>query len=976
MNISSILPPRSWRRRLVFVAAMLLALYAVAGFFIIPAIARPRLETMLSELVGMPVKIGSVSFNPFDLSASVRKVELDDGGSPVIAFEELYADVRALSLLRLDVALDSVHLQAPDVRLVLDKEGNVNLVQLFAADDAAPEPMLAAAEENAGLFPVSISTISIDAGRLHFRDEAQAQPFELELQPLRLELHDFSTQKDHAGRYVLSAKTGEDGTIDWTGNLTIDPLRADGEITLVNLRARTLAQYLGDLLRFDVKEGQIGLSTAFVFDGSGDESKIALGPGDLDVEALELREGPEGPAFLTLPQLRIGGISIDFDKSSISAATVSSSKARLNVWLDAKGAMGPPALFGDPSTPAAESAPAASEAGPGWAVAVGDIRIDDYGVAFEDRSFTEPVVFTVEPIDARVEKLSLAEGTNATIGVELGLPDNGSLKASGSAVLSPLAVELDVQLAGVGLDRFQAYIGRAAHINVESGKAAADGRLRVYAGDGGRTVIEYAGKAGVQELSVTDTIRSEDLIKWAALQLNEIAYTSQPAKLQIKQALVEQPYVRILIGKDGKLNLSELAVQPGAEDAEESKPAAVAEAASEPPMAIAIDRLEISDGLTDFADQSIQPNVATGIHNLNGEVLGLSSDPAAKSKIRLGGKVDKHSPAKISGTINPFNPAMQTDVTVSFDNVSLTIFTPYSARFAGYKIKRGKASIDLSYHVEGGRLKAENQIILDKLTLGERVQSSEATSLPVALAIALLKDRNGRININLPMSGDLDDPKFSYTSLFTTTLLDLIAKTVASPFSIVGSLANFDSDELEYVAFAPGSAVLDEAEGKKLDAISEALKERPALRLEVSGGVDPNADATGLAAAELTKALKRAKKAELKAEGEVVPKKLAEIELAAADYERLFAERYEEVFATKAPRDAQGAITGAARRALTDSFTIDEDGLRALAKKRAAAVQDRIIGNGIENDRIYLLESDLQRRQEQGEVRSELSLTS
>jgi outer membrane protein OmpA-like peptidoglycan-associated protein len=645
----------------------------------------------------------------------------------------------------------------------------------------------------------------------------------------------------------------------------------------------------------------------------------------------------------------------------------------LNAWLDANGAMGPPSLFGGPAD--AEAAPPA-ESGPGWSVAIGELSVDDYGVAFEDRRFEQPFAFAAESIKARIQKLSLSGGAPMTLNAELVLPDNGSLKATGSVALSPLAVDLDVQLAGLGLERFQPYVAGAFRVGIEGGRASADGHVAVQAVDGQPPMVAYNGKAAVQELSVTDNVRSEDLVKWATLQLNDIAYASRPPSLQIKEAVVDQAYARILIDKEGKLNLSQLSVAPAAEATAPAAPADTAEAQGGPAMAVTIDRLAINDGLTDFADFSIQPNVATGIHNLNGEVQGLSSDPGARSKMRLEGKVDKHSPAKISGIINPFHPATQTDVTVSFDNVNLTIFTPYSARFAGYKIKRGKASIDLVYRVEAGRLQAENQIILDQLTLGERVASPEATSLPVTLAVALLKDRNGRINISLPVRGNLDDPKFSYRAIVAKALIDLIAKTVASPFSIVGSLADFKREELEYVAFAPGSDDLDAEEQKKLDAMSEALKERPALRLEVSGGVDPATDTAALGVSELTKNLKREKKAELTKKGAAVPKKLSEIELSAAEQDRLFSKRYKASFGTDPPRDAQGAITEAARRALADSFTIDEGALRELAKKRAAAVQDHLISRGIENDRIFVLESDLKKSEQEGKVRSDLSLTS
>lgn len=969
MGMSAVLPPRSWRRRLAITAAVLVLLYAVAGFFVVPQFARPQLETLVSDLVGKPVKIGSVGFNPFALSLSLHDVTLE-GDSPSIAFEELYADVRARSLLRMAVVLDSLHLQAPHVRVVLDKQGNLNLAELFPSEEPV-EPVDEAAAD-AELFPVFIASITIADGVLVFRDEQPAEPFELELTPVTLELNDFSTRRDHAGRYILTAKTEKDGAIEWTGDLSIDPLRAEGEIALDKIRARTLSGYAGTALPFGVKKGTLGLKTKYVYDGSGDAMQLVLGPGDLTVDGLELREAKDSPPFLTLPQLQIGGVEIDIDKEKVKIKSIQTKGARLQAWLDADGAMGPAAVFGEASSTEAETAaPAADEGGKGWSVSIGEVALSDYGLQFEDRSLAPPFAFAVEPITAKVGKLSFAAGKKADVEVAIGLPDEGKVTLTGTAGLAPLAVDLDLRVTNIILNRFQPYVARAVHISVDSGTAGAEGHLKVHAAEGEAPVIEYAGNASVTDVVVNDTIREEELVKWGSLVINDLAYQSEPATLHATAILLEQPYARVLIDKDGNLNVGSLAVEPA-----EPVTEAATTGSEAPPMAVAIDTLTIREGLTDFADYSIKPSVDAGIYGLHGTIEALSSDPAAKSKVALEGKVDKHAPVRISGVMNPFNPMTQTDIEVKFNNVSLTLFTPYSARFAGYKIKKGKASVELDYHIENRKLVAENSVVIDKLTLGEKVPGPDVTSLPVKLAVALLKDRNGQISINLPMRGDLDDPTFSYGSILTNTLFDLLTKTVASPFSVLGSLANFDSEDLRNIEFAAGSAELDEAQTKKLDAIGEALRERPELRLEVTGRADPVADKAGLLEAELIRELQRAKRAEMKEQGLATPKKLAQIDLSPEDYDRLFKAKYEATFGTEPPRDEQGGFAEVARTALVGSLEIDDEDLRKLAQKRASAIQDRLAEAGVKQERVYILEVEVDAEFDGAGVKSELSLTS
>jgi hypothetical protein len=340
MTLSGILPPRSWRRRLVIAIVVLLVVYSVVGFLVIPVIARARMEALLADYVGKPVKVGGLRFNPFALSVAVDDFEIsDDQGPPILSFAELSANLRALDLIRFDVALDSIHLEAPRVRLVLDNEGNLNLAQLFAGERTTPEPEPPEEAEDEGLFPVSVTSITIVKGQLIFRDEAPAEPFELVLDPVQLELLEFDTRRDHKGTHVISANAGDHATLRWTGNISVDPLHAEGEITLDRIDAPTLVSYLREALPFVATKGLLKVQAQYVYDGAA--ASFVLGPGEVDVQTLELRESKDGPPFLTLQQLHVAGANVDFDKRSVAVAGLTSKKAQATAWLGAEGALGP-----------------------------------------------------------------------------------------------------------------------------------------------------------------------------------------------------------------------------------------------------------------------------------------------------------------------------------------------------------------------------------------------------------------------------------------------------------------------------------------------------------------------------------------------------------------------------------------------------------------------------------------------------------
>jgi len=213
-------------------------------------------------------------------------------------------------------------------------------------------------------------------------------------------------------------------------------------------------------------------------------------------------------------------------------------------------------------------------------------------------------------------------------------------------------------------------------------------------------------------------------------------------------------------------------------------------------------------------------------------VSGLSSNPASRAKVKLDGKVDKYAPVDINGEVNLLAAAKYTDIAMSFRNIELTSFNPYSGKFAGYNISKGKLSTELKYKVADRKLDAAHHIVLDNLEFGAKTDSKDAAPIPLKLAVALLKDRNGVIDVNLPVSGTLDDPKFRLGPIIWKAILGLLTKIVTAPFAALGALFG-GGEELAFVDFPAGSAVLPPEQVEKLNKLAKALIERPQLKLSV-----------------------------------------------------------------------------------------------------------------------------------------------
>jgi hypothetical protein len=393
-------------------------------------------------------------------------------------------------------------------------------------------------------------------------------------------------------------------------------------------------------------------------------------------------------------------------------------------------------------------------------------------------------------------------------------------------------------------------------------------------------------------------------------------------------------------------------------------------------MRVEIARVRLDSGSANFADLSIRPNFAAGIQSLSGTIVGLSSKANARATVDLDGKVDEYAPVKIQGEVNYLAAQSYADLHLAFENMELTTFTPYSGKFAGYTIRKGKLSVNFKYHVENRKLRAEHNVILDQLTLGDRVDSPDATKLPVKLAIALLKDRNGVINIDLPVTGDLDDPKFRLGPLIWKVVGNVLTKIVTSPFKLLGGLFG-GGDEVKYVDFPPADVSIDAATVERVHNVAQALQERPELEIEIPisfvGSLDREAmvnaafDARVLAASGAA-ALPTDRREYLRVLGQV--------------YREPFKKKPDEVTdpllkgdpAKQDPAAATEAAITALAHELKAQVTVADADLRALGQRRAEAVRALLLeGSGLEPARVFIT-AETPAAVEQGKVRMELVL--
>ncbi|HEY7753978.1 MAG TPA: DUF748 domain-containing protein [Steroidobacteraceae bacterium] len=964
----------SRRTGLVFAgAALLLVLaYALVGFLWVPRFARATVLETIEREFGRKAELGRPTFNPFTFELEARSFSLpDEDGGRLLGFGRLYADFEVASVWRRAWSFGAIELEQPYLRLVQEPDGTLNLARL-----ARPKPAAAPPAAPARVPALVVGRLAISGGQVDVLDRARPEPFATTLRPVSFSLEDFVSRGD-GGAFEFSAGSDRAGRLAMRGTIGVAPFASRGTIELAGLTAATITEYLGDALPVALRDGRIDLTLGYDFSLAGKPYTLVLEVPAASARGLvTVARGYEEPWRLAAADLRDARVDVAARRLTVGA--IEARDVTGGAWLDADGFHAPGAVprRRPPAGPApAEEAAAAGTAGaPRWQVGIPDIRIANAAIGLEDRRVQPAVPLPVTLTQLHVERFAWPAAESLALSASASLGGGGDIGLQGELNLKPMSLSALVTATGVELRAVQPYLDGGTDLKLRSGALSGRGRLE-YAADG-RPRLRYSGDASISGLHTQDGALGEDFVNWTALEIRGLEYAHEPSRLAIREIAARDPYLRLILAANGVTNLlsvlnpeaaarraAEIAAEraaraEGREEKQETEPEAGSPAAPAPPpgkprLPARIGVIRVANGNLNFTDYTLEPKFAIAVERLGGTVTGMSSAPGDRATLELTGEVDRYAPARIAGEINLLAAQSYLDIGATFHNIELTSFNPYSGKFAGYRIDKGKLSIETSYKVENRRLAAEHRFVLDQLQLGERVESADAVSLPLKLAVALLKDRNGVIDIDLPVSGSLDDPTFRVGPIIWKAVLSLLGKIVTAPFALLGSLFGGGAD-LSELDFAPGSAALDAAAQERVASLRKALAERPGLQLDIPSTADPATDREALLAARWDAAVAGT--------GVADP---------AAYRDRLLA-LHRERLGTKAviprpPKPAEGEPEpDPVRHAIATleplvraTFTIGDEELAALAEQRAAAVRDALLADGaVDPARIFLIRGE------------------
>lgn len=808
-----------------------------------PPLLKRLLPWAVAQKLPVQLSVGDIRINPLRGELALQQLRIQDGDKTLVAAEQIRVNLSLASLWRGSISLDDVALIGPEVNAVINPAGELNLLKLVPPSDPNEPP---------SNLRWAVDHFLLDQGKLHFRDEHLKPVVDARLVSSRIEVRDlrsYASKED--GQIAFSTRLYDDTELTWNGSIDLKNLRSQGKLSLANLPLTRIQEMLPEPLPLTLTNGHIALQLPYQAEVVNGQASAKITDAALQLRELSMRlpRQLKQPLF-DLPALDISQIAVAWPAQTVHIGKISASAAELQMQRDSRGNLPLLQALTQPgkrskthaadtaseksaaeSTAAKTTAPAKT-----WQLTLDQLALSDWAIHWRDATTQPAMQAMLDKINVSTGPLFWPEPKPLPLQVSAQL-QQGRITIDGDVDIEQPAINLNLNTSALPLTLAQPYLAQQLAIELKQGTASSELQLKWDPKAG----VRLTGNAGVQQLSILNRNDHSRLLAAQRLQVNGLDLQLERDQLRINNIDTDGLFGQVLISPDRKLNLTQLAIEPKTITARPPTPKAAAK-----PMSVRIDTVKVRRSAMLFGDQSMAPGFATGIEKLEGRITGLDSRDVANAKVDLKGVVSPSGEVSIRGQMSPLASDLSLDMALQFRQLELSSLTPYAARFAGYRIDRGKLDLDLNYQIQKRQLKAENKVVLRQLRLGEKVDSPESLGLPLKLAVAILRDVDDNIDIDLPLSGSLDNPEFSIGPIIWQAFVNLLQRAITAPFSVLGNLIGGDGGSLGEVPFAVGSSELSPAARDNLGKLEKVLTARPALQLEVRGLSDAKADRAAL----------------------------------------------------------------------------------------------------------------------------------
>ncbi len=950
---------RLLRYTLYLFAALLISLLVL--LWQAPTLTQRHLPAWLATHYGLNLTLGEIHVSLRHPSLAIGpSALLNEKQQPIIAFEQLQlVPELGQSWRQKAIILSDATLTKPMVNLIrrADSKGEVrfNLTDALAS---MLTPSQTPATTSSEPLLVQIAKLAAVQGQISYQDSRKKNSAgwipPLTLSGLDLQLPDFSTAAKNTNHFQLTARLNKQSPLKASGQLDIMTGAGKGQLSLGKLALSPFAPLWAPYLKVHLVKGEASAELNYQLSQGKHGLDWQLSKGKLTLSDWQLKQN-KGAEFARFKQLALAGIALDGNKQSVRIDKIALKSPAVTATLDAAQQLDLTALL----VPQPADKPSGKKPAPGnpWRWSLKETRISQGEFKLTESSSGKPLLREISGLNLTLGPLGSQSDQPSPLNLNATLNTQSSLGFDGDLTLAPFTLKGEFKQQGLPLKWAQPYLQDLLRITVRDGQLASRTKLALTTNaEGALSTLEVTGGLDIDQLFVLDRADNQRLLQIDRLELSGLHYDGISQQVKIGDILLRNPFARIEINEDGITNLQQLVLPQ----------AASTEPANGPVPRITIDQVRTEQGNLRFADRSLSPEFVVDIASLSGQSRHISNIPGQRSDLAFNGKVDRYAPVTIRGNTNLLIEQPVLDVAVTFSNLELTTFTPYSSTYAGYAIDKGQLSMKLNYKLQGNRLEGDNDITIKKLQLGEKIKSEQAKDMPLGLAIALLSDANGVIQMNLKVKGNLDQPNFSLGNIFWDVLGNTLRKAITSPFSLLASLTG-GTEDLDELPFLLGEPALTPTQQIRLTKLAQALKERPKISMNIRGKVNFNEERPILQRQKLERVL-------TKITGMPVDLDLLEqdpiLQAALAEaYEARFNEELGDLADRLKLDEESPALRSQAMILLRDQQLITAKSLRNLAMRRAQNTKEYLVDTqGIAPERLFVLDSQVKEADKEAKV--------
>lgn len=902
----------------------------------------------LGEALHRNVIIQKIRVNPYTLVLEINGLSISEKDRPeeFVSLGSLTINMEWASLFKQAPVIREVKLDRPSIRIIRLEDNTYNFSDLLKGEKKKEKQQ-----------SFSVSNIQITKGTVVMDDRPvhkihTARDITLTIPFLSNMPHLTNIFVQPSFRAVINNTPIE---LKGRSKPFSESLESSLSFNLKKIDIPSYLAYLPVKTGFIVESGLLDLDLTITFRQFKDNRKPDSNTTGLvvfrDLALAELNDS----RLLTLPYLSVTLAPSQFIKRQVHIHKIEVSSPELSVSRDKKGMLNLAQAF---RTTTEGKKPSTSEAdrraSDPFLMLIDKIVLSGGKVTYTDSSGNSPVKIYTHDLSISAHDISTDKKGTGSMDIACTVNETGKLSVGTSFALKPLSANITMALDGFQPAWIQPYVVEKLPILIRQGSLAAKGKLQLSKAANQPIQAGFTGDVRISDFASVDSNKAEDLVSWKDLSITGIDFSVNPAHLAISEIAITAPASAYVINAGGTSNISVIAGRR--KDAGTPDPGAKPRTLGH----ISVGRISVKNGRLTFTDRSVSPKFVSSLTGLTGTVTGLSTDEFRKASVTLQAKLDNQAPISIAGSINPLKQDLFVDLTASLKNMELSSVTPYSGKYAGYAIDKGKLSLGLKYSINKKQLEAQNEVLIDQLTFGEAIESKDATSLPVRLAVALLRDSNGRIDLHLPVTGRTDDPEFHVGKVILKVIVNILEKAATSPFALLEALYP-GASELSYIAFEPGRSAITDESRKKLTDLEKIMSDRPSLNLDIKGFVDTTSDREGMIDAVFERKLKAQKLKDLIKAGKQSAS-VDDLKVEPEEYSTYLKKAYkDELF--KKPSNMLGIPKALSdedmKRLIVEHISITDDDLKDLASARSQHVRDLLTeAGGIDTTRIFLVEAD------------------